>query len=91
VSTASTPTSLFTWRRQLSPARQNDHSSQSNNNPLVTLVPVTVVSELPKPTLAPAAVSGDGQIDIVFSGHEIRIRGAVDAPTLQVVLSSLRR
>jgi transposase len=82
---------LFTWRRQLSAARQNDHSSQANNKPPVSLVPVTVVSELPKPTLASAAVSGDSQIDIVFSGYEIRIRGAVDAATLQVVLSSLRR
>jgi transposase len=82
---------LFTWQRQLSPAWQGDHSSQANNQPPVSLVSVTLAAELPTPTLAPAVVSGDSQIEMAFSGYEIRIRCAVDAATLQVVLSSLRR
>jgi transposase len=75
---------LFTWRRQLLPARQND-------KPPVSLVPVTVVAEPPTPSLVASAATGEGQIEVTLPGYEIRIRGAVDAATLQVVLSSLRR
>ena len=82
---------LFTWRRQLSLARQNDHSRQANDKQPVSLVPVTVVAESLTPALAPAVVTDNSQIEIVFCGYEIRIRGAVDTATLQLVLSSLRR
>lgn len=81
---------LFTWRRQLSPVRQSDRAAQSQNK-RVSLVPVTLVAEPPPQSLMPSAVTGEGQIEVTLSGCEIRIRGAVDAATLQVVLSSLRR
>lgn len=82
---------LFKWRREFLRAQPAMPVADRPVQPPVSLVPVTVVSEQPTPTPAPATATGNGQIEITLAGYEVRIRGAVDAATLHVVLSSLRR
>lgn len=84
---------LFKWRREFLLAKPAIPVPDRPVQPPVpvSLVPVTVVSEQLTPTSAPAAATGNGQIEITLAGYEVRIRGAVDAATLHVVLSSLRR
>lgn len=82
---------LFKWRREFLLAKPATPVPNRPAQPPVSLVPVTVVSEQLTPTSAPAAATGKGQIEITLAGCEVRIRGAVDAATLHVVLSSLRR
>lgn len=79
---------LFRWRRQLLLAGQSDSSFEAGAKSPASLVPVTVIAEQPTPSLP---VTGAGQIEVRVAGAEVLIRGAVDAGTLHVVLSSLRR
>ena len=78
---------LFKWRRQFLLAQRDTPSSPLSVQPSVSLVPVTVVGE---PAVPPVAADG-GQIEVRLPGGEVRICGAVDGATLQLVLSSLRR
>lgn len=80
---------VFKWRRQQWLAGQSDRSAPQDKR--VSLIPVTLVAEQSAPGLTPAPATGAGQIEITLAGSEVRIRGTVDAATLQAVLSSLRR
>jgi transposase len=82
---------LFTWRRQFFSAEQDTPVPSSPAQLPASLVPVTVVADQPVPGARAATATGEGQIEIRLAAGEIRIHGAVDAATLQVVLSSLRR
>ncbi len=81
---------LFTWRRQFAPAQRDTAVADRQVQAPASLVPVTVVADEAAGN-APAPATGDGQIEIRLAGATLRIQGAVDATTLQVVLSSLRR
>ena len=84
---------LFKWRRQFlleeSAASRLGESTPS----AISLLPVTVVQEekAPAASPSPAAPSAVGQIEITLAGGTVRVQGAVDSATLQLVLSSLRR
>jgi len=82
---------LFKWRRQFPLSRQDTPGPDPQVQPPVSLVPVTLVGDaaMPHPSTPPA--SGPGYIEVLLTGGEVRIRGTVDAATLQAVLSSLRR
>ena len=81
---------LFTWRRQFSPTHRDTPVPDRQVQGPASLVPVTVVAQGPAAGSAPAPATGDGQIEIRLAGGTLRIQGAVDAATLQVVLASLR-
>ena len=78
---------LFKWRRQYLADRDNGAQSEA------ALVPVTIVSADGGPDEAspPEPSPGAGLIEVALSGGTVRIHGSVDRPTLQLVLSSLRR
>ena len=84
---------LFKWRRQYLLAARGTQSEKIQGGPSASLIPVTVVADEPVSTAStlPAASSDTGQIEITLSGGRVCIRGVVDATTLQLVLSSLRR
>jgi transposase len=82
---------LFTWRRQFAPTKRETRVADGQVPPPASLVPVTVVADEAAGGCTPAPVAGEGQIEIRLAGATLRIQGAVDAATLQVVLSSLRR
>ena len=82
---------LFTWRRQFAPTKRETQVADRQVPPPASLVPVAVVADESAAANAPAPATDDGQIEIRLAGATLRIRGAVDAATLQVVLASLRR
>jgi transposase len=82
---------LFTWRRQFAPTKRETQVADRQVPPPASLVPVAVVADESAAANAPTPATDDGQIEIRLAGATLRIRGAVDAATLQVVLASLRR
>lgn len=83
---------LFNWRRQfLQSEPQQAAPTTAKIATSVSLLPVTLVADdaLPIPGTAPSAA--DGKLEIRLAGGTVRIAGAVDAATLQLVLASLRR
>jgi transposase len=82
---------VFKWRRQFPLSRQDTLDPDTPLQPPVSLVPVTLVGDAAIPHASTPPASGTGYIEVRLTGGEIRIRGTVDAATLQVVLSSLRR
>lgn len=81
---------LFTWRRRQLLAERNASSDQREGEPPPALVPVTVLTE-PTPDAAPTPAVAQGEIEICLGRAQIRIRGAADPTTLQLILASLRR
>jgi transposase len=83
---------LFKWRRRFLREALGGSASGKSTPPAIPLLPVTVVAE-EQATVASAssASPSPGQIEVTLAGGTIRIRGAVDAVALQVVLSSLRQ
>jgi transposase len=82
---------LFTWRRQFARTERETPVPARQVQASASLVPVTVVADETAADGVAAPVTGDGQIEIRVAGATLRIRGAVDAATLQMVLASLRR
>jgi transposase len=76
---------LFKWRRQYLLGTQDAQSA--------SLLPVTLAADEPVPNASTSPVSAPdaGQIEITLAGGTVRVQGAVDAATLQQVLSSLRQ
>ena len=54
-------------------------------------LPVAVIAEEPRADCAPSPVDGQSEIEIRLGKAQIRIRGAADPATLQLILTSLRR
>ena len=81
---------LFTWRRRQLLAERNASSDQREGEPPPALLPVTVLTA-PTPDAAPTLAVAQGEIEIRLGRAQIRIRGAADAATLQLVLANLRR
>ena len=81
---------LFKWRRQM--LQPCTRPSDGPSSPSVSLLPVTVIDQEPA-TPAPIVrgTSAPGRIEITLTGGSIRVEGAVDPGTLQLVLASLRR
>ena len=82
---------LFRWRRQWLLNGHFRTVARSTEKEPVALVPVTVEEPSSEQSSRRAPVVEGGQIEIRLAVGEVRIRGAVDEQTLQVVLSSLRR
>jgi transposase len=76
------PNQLFRWRRQHLTATATRVRRPAD---AAAWLPVTMVAEAPVP-MPPA-----GQIVITLAGGQVTVSGAVDAATLQLVLTSLRR
>ena len=74
---------LFKWRRQHLATRAA--TTASTAAPAAWL-PVTIVAET-----ATAVPPAAGQIVIALAGGQVTVSGAVDAATLRLVLTSLRR
>ena len=81
---------LFTWRRRQLLTERSASSDRQEGEP-AALVPVTVLAEEPTPGSAPGVTVGQGEIEIRLGKAQIRIRGAADPATLQLILASLRR
>ena len=71
-------------------AEPNASSEQQEGELPASLVPVTVLAEKPIPHSAPSATAEEGEIEIRLGKAQIRIRGAADPSTLQLILASLR-
>ena len=76
------PNQLFRWRRQHLTATVTRARRPAD---AAAWLPVTVVAE------APVAMPPAGQIVITLAGGQVTVSGAVDAATLRLVLTSLRR
>jgi len=76
------PNQLFRWRRQHLTATATRARRPAD---AAAWLPVTVVAE------APVAMPPAGQIVITLAGGQVTVSGAVDAATLRLVLTSLRR
>ena len=82
---------LFKWRRQFLLEGSAASGPGEPTPSAISLLPVTMVGEETTPPESPAVPSPPGQIEITLAGGAVRVQGAVDSATLQVVLSSLRR
>jgi len=82
---------VFKWRRQFLLLPQDTADPEGPVPAPASLVPVTLVGAAAMPHASTPPASGPGYIEVRLTGGEIRIRGTVDAATLQAVLSSLRR
>jgi transposase len=82
---------VFKWRRQFLLSPQDTADPDRPVPAPASLVPVTLVGDAAMPHASAPPTSGPGYIKIRVTGGEVHIHGTVDAATLQVVLSSLRR
>jgi transposase len=84
---------LFKWRRQFLLEQPPAPTPAASAPSTISLLPVTVVAEGSESAASPSPVPPlqPGQIEITLAGGAVRVQGAVDNATLQVVLSSLRR
>jgi transposase len=82
---------VFKWRRQFLLSPQHTPDPDSPVPAPASLVPVMLIGEAERPHASTPPASDTGYIEVRLTGGEVRIRGTVDAATLQAVLSSLRR
>jgi transposase len=80
---------LFNWRRRYRHREQGQGAPAAQVPSAVSMLPVTVVAD--EALASPESPSRAGKLEIRLAGGTVRIEGAVDVATLQLVLASLRR
>lgn len=82
---------LFGWRRLYEMGQLVERRSRVLHASTPRLLPVSVQEDAPVVAATISSCAAPGTIHIQFAGVQLRVEGAVDASTLQLVLEYLRR